>query len=112
MKSSVALLSAAVSALCVTGCFREAAYSGLPPGKPSTEVDERWHHSMFWGLLDISGSYDLVEACPEGWAEVHTGLDLSNGVLALMTAGIYYPETVTVVCAAPDDRLIRITRPE
>ncbi len=112
MSARAALVVSVLAAFLATGCFREAAFSGLPPGKPSPRVDEAWHHSIFWGLVDISGSYDLVEACPNGWAEVHTRLEAAHGALALVTAGLYYPESVTVVCASPDDRLPRITQPE
>ena len=104
-------LCALSCALCVSGCFRNTVHSGLPPGKPSPRVDERWRHSLFWGLVDVSGSYDLVQACPKGWAEVHSEVAIPNGALSLITAGLYYSETVSVICAKPDDSLPQIARP-
>lgn len=97
--------------LGATGCFRSTAHSGLPPGKPSPRVDEVWHHSLFWGLVDLSGSYDLVQACPEGWAEVHSEVGVAHGALAFLTLGVYYSESVSVICAAKDDSLPQITKP-
>ncbi|MBX3182014.1 MAG: hypothetical protein KIT72_10850 [Polyangiaceae bacterium] len=94
-------LSVALLTLLATGCFREHAYSGLPPGDPAPRADERWHHGALWGLVNISGTYRLKELCPGGWAELHAKTDVAHGALTLLTAGLYAPKSVTVICAAP-----------
>ncbi|MCA9633081.1 MAG: hypothetical protein KC766_35760 [Myxococcales bacterium] len=111
MTPALRLLACALAGLCAGGCFRNAAYSGLPPGKPSARADEVWHHSAFWGLLDISGRYDLAKACPNGWAEVHTEVGVAHGFVSVLTGGIYAPQSVTVICAAPNDQLPQVTQP-
>lgn len=95
------MLFAALLTLAASGCFREHAYSGLPPGDPAPRADERWHHSALWGLMNISGTYPIQELCPHGWAELHAQTNVAQSVLTLLTIGLYTPKSVTVICAAP-----------
>lgn len=89
------------AALLMLGCFHSHVRSGAPPGKPAPNLDERWHHSFFWGLWEVSGPYSLRDACPKGWSEIESHTGVAQGAISLVTAGIYVPQTVSVICSGP-----------
>jgi hypothetical protein len=97
--SRCALIAAA--ALLSFGCYTTTVRSGKPPATATIEYDERWHHGFVWGIAEVSGPYDLNRACPQGWAEIETETSFVNGLVELVTGGIYSPQTVTVRCARP-----------
>lgn len=88
-------------ALCTAGCFRTTVRSGHPPSDPAEGFEQRWHSGWLGGAVEASGPHDLARACPNGWAQIETKTDASQGLVTLLTLGIYAPQTVTVVCAAP-----------
>jgi hypothetical protein len=90
-----------VLASCVTlgGCFRATVYSGEPPARPPAGYDEHWHHGFVAGLIESEGSYELDQACPNGWAEVGTTTDPLDSLLTVLTWTLYSPQDVSIVCA-------------
>ena len=62
---------------------------------------EMWKHSWIYGLVPPS----VVEAqseCENGVARVETQQSFLNGLVNVLTGGIYTPMTVIVTCAADD----------
>jgi hypothetical protein len=103
--------AALTAALLMVGCFHSSVYSGAPPGKAAPSIDQRWHHSMFWGLWEVSGPYSLSSACPEGWAEIESHVGVTQAAISLITVGIYVPQTVSVICVAPNAQRLNIPPP-
>ena len=94
---------ALLAATSAAGCYTATVRSARPASPPTVANDERWHHGVIWGIAEISGPYDLSEACPQGWAEITTETSFLNGLLELITSGIYASQTVTVRCAVGSD---------
>jgi hypothetical protein len=83
-----------------SGCYATTIRSGLTPQpKPDIEYDEKWHHGVVLGLAELSGPYDLSEICPAGWAEIETHTSFINGLVDLITGGVYNPQSVSIRCA-------------
>jgi len=60
-----------------------------------------WKHSWLWGLVPPSVVAAESE-CESGVAKVETQHSFVNGLVNVLTSGIYTPLTVTVTCAAKD----------
>lgn len=96
------LAVAALVGLCASGCFRTSIYSGVPPG--AAALDNHWHSGFIGGAIETSGPYDLAKVCPHGWAEIYVKTGFGRVLVQDLTAEIYSPQNVTVVCAAPGAR--------
>lgn len=96
--------AAALASLALSGCYTTTVRSGKQPATATIEYDERWHHGFVWGIAEVSGPYDLSQACPGGWAEIKTETSFVNGLVEAVTSGIYSPQTVTIRCALPQAR--------
>ena len=94
------LFCAALLALGVatsTGCYHATIVSGATP---STEViDQKWAHSFLWGIVPPA-TVEAAAKCPNGLAKVETQHSFLNGLVAILTFGIYTPVRITVTCAA------------
>jgi len=82
------------------GCYTTTLQSGLPAAPPTVEYDDKWHSGVVLGIAELSGPYDLQKICPNGWAQIKTETSFVNGVVELVTSGIYSPQTVTIHCSA------------
>jgi hypothetical protein len=89
-----------ILALAVAGCYRITVKDNKPVGQTPIEYDNHWHHGFIFGIVEVSGPYDLSKACPNGWAEVHTETPFLQGLVQFFTGGIYDPQGVTIRCAA------------
>jgi|SRR5579859_7621605 len=96
------VLAIAVLTLPAAGCYTTMLRSGANAAPPTVEYDSRWHHGFVLGIAEVSGPYDLRKACPNGWAQIKTETSFLNGLVELVTSGIYAPQTVTVQCASGD----------
>ena len=92
--------AAVVALLGPAGCYTTTLQSGLPAAPPTVEYDDKWHSGLVLGIAELSGPYDLQKICPNGWAQIKTETSFVNGVVELVTSGIYSPQTVTIQCAA------------
>jgi len=99
MKRTALFLLAAI-ALGASGCYSTTIKNGKPVGEAPLEGDQRWHHGFVGGTSEASGPYKLSQICPEGWAEIQTETSFSNGLLDVVTLGLYNPQTVAVTCVA------------
>jgi hypothetical protein len=96
----MSLVLFAVFALGLSGCYSTTIKNGKPVGEAPLEGDHRWHHGFVGGTSEASGPYQLSKICPEGWAEIETETSFSNGLLDVVTFGLYNPQTVEVKCEA------------
>jgi hypothetical protein len=87
-------------ALSVWGCNPTTIRSGLPPADPVPYYNKRWHSSLLFGMVSVTGPYDLQKLCPDGWAEVTLGPDPFTVMATALTLFIYSPGRLTIVCAA------------
>ena len=95
MKRTVLL---AALMLGLAGCYTtKLHYGDIDPGRTSTHL--RLQHTFFWGFLS-PGSTNLSNVC-RGQQVVSIKSQLAGlGLLAnWLTAGIWSPMTITVVCA-------------
>ena len=89
------LALASIVVIC-TGCYHTIVETGLEPGV--TAYDEQWETAWLIGL--IPAEVDAREVCGGPWARVETQQSFLNGLVSLLTLGIYSPHEVTIVCAA------------
>ena len=89
-----------ILALAITGCWRMTVKNGNPVGQTPLDYDERWHSNAIYGLVEISGPYDLSKVCPRGWSVIHTETPFVQGLVQFLTLNLYNPQGVTVRCAA------------
>jgi hypothetical protein len=99
------LLYVASSCVWCFGCASTTLYSGKTPGETAPGYDARWHPTFLFGSVEYSDVQDLDVACPSGWSEIHVGPDAFTVGASLLTAFIYTPTRVTIVCAARDPTL-------
>lgn len=68
---------------------------------PSTVVIEKpFASSWIYGLVPPK-TVETAAKCPGGVAKVETQQSFVNGLVAILTIGIYTPMTIRVTCAAP-----------
>lgn len=99
MKGARALRGAVVASWLATACYPTTIRSGQP-ALPSSERSY-WHHAFVFGLVEASGPYRLNEICPGGWSEFYADMSSFQGILRVVTLGLYAPARVRIVCAAP-----------
>lgn len=86
----------AAIALAAAGCLEHTynAGNGAPVGP---KVYEEWHSHWLGGLIG-ERTLDIHQHCPSGNATVHNEQSFLNGLVAVLTSGIYTPTTVTIRC--------------
>ena len=62
-------------------------------------VYERSHHHFIGGLVGPGEAFDASEFCPSGNLRIEHEQTFVNGLVAVLTGGIYEPRTVRVRCA-------------
>lgn len=97
MRSRVARLGVLCAVLFVTtACFRQVIQTGRTPA--ATVIDRPWTHTWLWGLVPAS-PIDVTSQCRTGVATVVTEQSFLNGLVSILTIGIYSPRHVTITCA-------------
>ena len=82
----------------VAGCYQHTFTIG--DGAPAAPVvDEEWHHHWLWGLISPDNELRLRDECSSGNATIEAEESFLNGLVAVLTGGIYSPTTVRVRCA-------------
>ena len=82
--------------IVATGCL-EHTYTvgqGAPAGPV---VYEEWHNHWLGGLIG-NKNLDVDLLCPSGNATIHNEQSFLNGLVGVLTSGIYTPTTVEVRC--------------
>ena len=98
MKAKALCLGALFACL---GCAATTIRSGRAPLDLAPGYDERWHSAFLWGVIPVSGPYDMGKICPQGWSQVTVARDPFTLLAGLLTLFIYTPARITIVCAIP-----------
>ncbi len=85
--------------LCVVigACHHATINTGLAPSRDT--VHEPWAHSWIYGLVPPDAVHTR-ERCATGVARVETQRSFLNGLVGILTLGIYTPMEIKVTCAA------------
>ena len=86
-----------VLVLAVSGCYHATIETGLAPSTQT--VEEPWAAGWIGGLLPPS-TVETAAQCPDGVARVETKHSFLNGLVAILTGGIFTPMHIEVTCAA------------
>ena len=102
-----------ILALVTSGCFKQVVRTEKTPSQ--TVVEKAMVATWLWGLIPAT-PIDVRQQCPNGVAMVETQQNVMNGLVAILTLGIYSSRQVTITCAAaggrtPDDAL-EVTVPD
>jgi hypothetical protein len=95
MKRSSSLMLVASLAF-LTGCYHQVVQTGRAPS--TTVIERPWTATWIFGIVpaeDIS----TAAQCPSGVATVVTEQSFLNGLVGVLTLGIYTPQNVTITCA-------------
>ena len=90
-------LMLALATFLLTGCFHQVVNTGATPA-PGNATITKTVSLYFFGL--VGAEVDTVADCPTGAAVIETQQTFVNGLLGVVTLGIYTPQTVTITCAA------------
>jgi Bor protein len=99
MKTSTAMMMAL--AVTLSGC--STIYFDKGKSVTPTEVSERWHHNLAFGLYELSDPVDPKQACGDkSWVSVKTEYSFINWLAAFAVGGVapavWYPRTVEIGC--------------
>jgi hypothetical protein len=83
--------------LPTTACFHQVVQSGLTPS--STVVEKPFVATWLWGIVPAD-PIDVRQSCPSGVATVETQQSFMNGLVGVLTLGIYSPQRLRVTCAS------------
>jgi len=104
-------LTLAVVCLIASACYHQVVQTGRTPG--TTVIDRPWTATWIFGLVPAT-PIDVTQQCRTGVATVETQRSFANGLVGLLTLGIYTPVSVKVTCASGSASLgmpeIRIAR--
>jgi Bor protein len=89
--------AAALLVLSSAACFHQIVNTGLPAG--TTTVNRPWTSTFIYGLVPAK-DINVMRECPNGIATVETQQSFANGLVGLVTLGIYTPQDVRVTCAS------------
>ena len=82
--------------VALSGCYHATIETGLPPS--NEVVEEPWAASWIAGLVPPA-AMETAAQCPDGVARVETKHSFLNGLVAVLTGGIFTPMHITVTCA-------------
>ena len=97
MQRKLSSCVAALGLFCSTACYHAIVETGRPAG--TTVVSKPWVATWILGLVPAQ-EISVAAECPNGIARVETQQRFVNGLVALLTIGIYTPQTATITCAA------------
>lgn len=103
-------LSLLATALATAACYHQVVTTGRPAGTPV--IEKPWTSTFLFGLVPAS-EINTAAKCPGGVATVETQQTFVNGVVGVLTLGIYTPVSVRITCASrsaslPGAREIRV----
>jgi hypothetical protein len=81
----------------VLGCYHATVDTGLEPSLRT--IDDQWADSWVYGLVPPA-TVETAQRCPNGVAMIETQQSFLNGLVGVLTFGIYTPMTIKVTCAA------------
>ena len=96
----------ATTAACYEHTFHVGA--GAPAGPV---VYQEWQSSWLAGLIG-ERTIQVNRECPSGNATIHDEQTFLNGLVSVLTSGIYSPTTVTIRCAGGRSGDLELTEGE
>jgi hypothetical protein len=82
--------------LLLSGCYQAQITTDRTAG--DTVVEKKWAASYLNGL--VPATLDVSDDCPNGIAGAERDFPFLNGLVGVVTLGIYLPQNITVTCAA------------
>jgi hypothetical protein len=89
-------LTVIAGTLLMTGCFHQIVRTGAAPG--NTVIERPWTATWVFGLV-AADEIDAITLCPGGVSIIETQQSFLNGLVGVLTLGIFTPQTVTITCA-------------
>ena len=89
-------LLVALAAFSLSSCYHATIETGLATSSDSITVP--WAHSFVYGLVPPA-TVSAAAKCKNGVAKVETQHSFLNGLVYVLTWGIYSPVTITVTCS-------------
>jgi len=83
-------------AVAASGCYHATINTGVPPG--TRQLDQAWANSWVYGLVPPATVDAMAECGSSGVAVVETQQSFVNGLVGVLTFGIYTPMQITVTC--------------
>ena len=83
--------------LAVMGCYRQTFVDKTQLIEQQPNV-ERWQKNLLFGLV-AGPDIHMGEACPSGIAKVEEYFSFTNGVVTVITLGLFSPYTIELYCA-------------
>ena len=94
---SKALLGVTVLLVSSVGCYHAIIETGAAPG--TVMIAQPWASGWIYGLVPPK-PISAASKCKSGVARVETVHSFLNGVVGILTFGIYTPMEIRVTCAA------------
>jgi hypothetical protein len=82
--------------LLSAGCYHASIESGMKPG--NDKIEKEWASGWAWGLVGPE-PIEAKSTCGSGLSKVETEHSFLNGLVGVVTLGIYTPMHLTVTCA-------------
>lgn len=96
--SPLRALGVGVAALCLLpGCYHATVETGLTPS--NVTLEQPFASAWVYGLVPPK-TVEAAERCSSGVAKVETQQSFLNGLVGVLTLGIYTPMNIKVTCAA------------
>ena len=92
----------AIGLLSSAACFHQVVQTGNTAG--SNVVDRQFVATWLWGIVPAQ-PIDVRQSCPSGVATIETEQSFMNGLVGLITLGIYSPQHLRVTRATSSARL-------
>ncbi len=108
----MSILRTAIVILCVAlfaGCYHATIETGLAPS--ATVIHETFASCWVYGLVPPS-TIASASKCPDGVAVVETQQSFVNGLVGILTFGIYTPMDIKVTCAAKTSAMFHGRQPD
>ncbi len=82
--------------LTLSACYHATIQTGLAPSGQT--IEEKWASGWIYGLVPPA-TVQTMQGCPAGVARVDTQQSFVNGLVGIITFGIYTPMEIIVTCA-------------
>jgi len=86
-----------IALFSTAGCYHAVVDTGRPAD--TKVVDKPWVSTFVFGLVPAQ-VINVAAECPRGIAKVETQQTFVNGLVGVVTLGIYTPQSARITCAA------------
>ena len=90
-------LVVAASLVATTACYHQVIQTGRAPGP--TIIEKPWTATWVWGIIGAT-PINVSQQCKRGVATVETQMTVVNGLVYIITFGVYAPRDVKITCAS------------